>query len=98
MELTPKELLLPKDKKRRMLSRQNPTWWPWCSGNTAGCGPVITGSIPVSHPTKNPPAKRGDFCGVANDGDRRVQKNMTSKLGLAIVRILSYLVTKVTHV
>jgi hypothetical protein len=35
---------------------------------------------------------------VANDGDRRVQKNMTSKLGLAIVRILSYLVTKVTHV
>ena len=36
-------------------------WWPWCSGNTAGCGPVITGSIPVGHPMNIRPRNGSDF-------------------------------------
>lgn len=40
------------------------TWWLWCNGNTAGCGPVIVGSIPTSHPTKHPPIFGRMFCDV----------------------------------
>lgn len=32
-------------------------WWPWCRGNTAGCGPVIMGSIPIGHPTNIRPVR-----------------------------------------
>ncbi len=38
------------------------TWWLWCSGNTILCGSIVTGSIPVSHPTKNILPMKGVFC------------------------------------
>ncbi len=34
---------------------------------TAGCGPVIEGSIPSSHPIKNPSRNRGIFVLLVRD-------------------------------
>ncbi len=70
-------------------------WCLWCSGNTTLCGRVITGSIPVRHPSKRHLLIAGVFCytsymiyligGTPRSGKTTVAKVLANKLKISWV-------------